>query len=162
MWEQNPNIGQSLCRRSNREGGRNAKSVQHGQRVWGAARCPRVQFQYLKVLGSLGGTKQRHHQLRQHRLRHAHRLPVHHHGGLDCHIVLGNARNMFISVKKKTKKKDRKEAELSSSRTAEICLSLFVLFIFLRFQARVSPALTKLGCVHFDDERSSIGFEFIS
>ena len=55
--------------------------------------------EHLDVHGSLGGTKLRHHQLRQHRIRHAHCLPVHHYGGLDCHIVLGKARDMSFSVK---------------------------------------------------------------
>lgn len=39
----------------------------------------------------MGWAEQGHHVLRQHRVRHAHRLPMHHHGGLDCHPLLGES-----------------------------------------------------------------------
>ena len=35
------------------------------------------------------GSQLRDHVLRQHPLRHAHSLPVHHHGGLDTATLLG-------------------------------------------------------------------------
>ena len=44
--------------------------------------------QWVVVQGKLGRTQARHRQLRQHHLRHADRLPVHHHGGLDHHTLL--------------------------------------------------------------------------
>ena len=40
------------------------------------------------VQARLGGTQTRHHWVRQHRLRHAHRLPMHHHGGMDVRPLL--------------------------------------------------------------------------
>ena len=50
---------------------------------------PFWQGQRVSLLGKLGRAKPGDHQLRQHRLGHAHSLPVRHHGGLDPHPLLG-------------------------------------------------------------------------
>ena len=50
---------------------------------------PPCQGEWVSLLGELGGTKPGDHQLRQHCPRHAHRLPVRHHGGLDPYPLLG-------------------------------------------------------------------------
>ena len=47
----------------------------------------------LRVQEVLGRAELRHHQLRQHRLRHVDSVPVHHHGGLDWRHVLDQWRN---------------------------------------------------------------------
>ena len=65
-----------LCRR---DCDGSAAAVRQGLQVLRGAR--------LDLRRLLGRTEPRHHQLRQLRPRHADRLPVHHHGGLDRHHV---------------------------------------------------------------------------
>ena len=45
------------------------------------------------VTCGVAGTKLRHHQLRQHLVRDVDGVPVHHHGGLDQHALLGEHHN---------------------------------------------------------------------
>ena len=42
----------------------------------------------LRLHAVLGGAELRHHQLRQHRLRHADSVPMHYDGGLDQRFIL--------------------------------------------------------------------------
>ena len=59
---------------------------------------PPCQGQRVSLLGELGGSQPGHHQLRQHRPCHAHRLPVRHHGGLDPDPLLGAFHKLFETI----------------------------------------------------------------
>ena len=59
---------------------------------------PPCQGQRVSLLGELGGSQPGHHQLRQHRPCHAHRLPVCHHGGLDPDPLLGAFHKLFETI----------------------------------------------------------------
>lgn len=45
--------------------------------------------EHLRLCGGLGRAQLRDHVFRQHRPCHAHSVPVHHHGGMDCYFILG-------------------------------------------------------------------------
>lgn len=51
---------------------------------------PSLLAQWYSLQGGLARPQQRHHQLRQFFVCHAHCVPVHHHGGLDRRSLLGN------------------------------------------------------------------------
>ena len=50
------------------------------------------------VQGQLGGSEARHRQLRQHHLRDAHRLPVHHDGRMDDRPLLRTYRRSVLNI----------------------------------------------------------------
>ena len=59
--------------------------------------------QHLWVQAILGGAQPWHYQLRQHPLCYAHRLPMHHHGGLDhcavlCELILSYIFSQLIGA----------------------------------------------------------------
>ena len=52
--------------------------------------------QRVDLPGEVDGSEPGDHQLRQHHARHAHHLPVRHHGGVDTHHVLGEGKTWII------------------------------------------------------------------
>ena len=82
--------------RRDRDGGIQAGSVLRRRPRLGAERGVHLRRGRGGVRGEVGGPQQRHHLIRQHRLRHADRLPVRHHGGLDQHPLLGEQTYAYL------------------------------------------------------------------
>lgn len=59
---------------------------------------PSLSAQWYSLQRGLARSQQRHHQLRQFFICHAHCVPMHHHGGLDRRSLLGNSPNPYDSL----------------------------------------------------------------
>ncbi len=88
-----PSLNRQSCER-----GQGPGSLQHWQPAAGSQRQLHVWSQPGGLPGEVGGAQLRHHVLWQHHLRHVDCLPVHHHGGVDAHIVLGKMSLLYLGI----------------------------------------------------------------